>query len=202
MKKALVLFLASMMILTLGACGEKETESSSSSSSSVSDSSTSEETTEEITEEVTEEEPADDNQGESAAASGTLGEKLLAEFRSQVSADPAMSAQALADAILANEAVMFAGASMPVENGLLMGFANAEITGFKEGVMFSPMIGSIPFVGYIFILEDGSDVEAFKTTLKDNANPAWNICTEADETFIESSGNTVFFLMSPFEIEG
>ena len=59
------------------------------------------------------------------------------------------------------------------------------------------MIGSIPFVGYIFILEDGADVDTFAQNLLDNCNPRWNICVTADETFCEVSGNTVFFLMSP-----
>ena len=43
-----------------------------------------------------------------------------------------------------------------------------EITGFEQCVMFGPMIGTIPFIGYIFKLADGADVEAFKTVLKEN----------------------------------
>lgn len=42
--------------------------------------------------------------------------------------------------------------AMPVSEGLLNGF-NAEITGFEEATMFSPMIGSIPFIGYVFKLK-------------------------------------------------
>ena len=38
--------------------------------------------------------------------------------------------------------------SMPVEEGYLAGF-EVEIKGFKKGVTFGPMIGTIPFVGYI-----------------------------------------------------
>ena len=86
---------------------------------------------------------------------------------------------------------------MPVEPGLLSGFDNAEITGFKEGVMFGPAIGSIAFVGYVFELEEGTDAEAFKTTLKDNANLRWNICVAAEEMVVESEGNKVFFVMCP-----
>ncbi|MBO5647090.1 MAG: hypothetical protein J6S59_08230, partial [Clostridia bacterium] len=69
------------------------------------------------------------------------------------------------------------------------------------GAKFMPMVGSIPFVGYIFKLEDGADVEAFKTTLKDNANLRWNICTAAEEMIVESKDNTVFFLMCPSTFE-
>ena len=89
----------------------------------------------------------------------------------------------------------------PIEAGLLMGFDNAEITGFQEGVMFGPMMGTIPFVGYIFVLEDGADVDGFVQTLEDNANLRWNICTEAEEMVAEADGNHVFFLMCPKNFE-
>jgi len=131
----------------------------------------------------------------------TIGEKLLYDFENQLKADPSLNAQALADALLANEVIQFSGASVPVEAGLLTGFDNAEITGFSEGVMFAPMIGTIPFIGYVFVLEDGTDVAAFETLLKDNANPRWNICTEAEETVVGSVDNKVFFVMCPKSFE-
>ena len=128
---------------------------------------------------------------------GTVGETLLEDFKS----DNAGTAQEIADRLIVNEIIEFAGATMPVEPGLLAGFDNAEITGFEEGVMFSPMMGTIPFVGYIFTLEEGADVEAFKSTLEANANLRWNICTEAEELTVDSEGNKVFFLMSPKSFE-
>ena len=128
---------------------------------------------------------------------GTVGESLLEDFKS----DATGSAQEIADRLIANEIIEFAGATMPVEPGFLIGFDNAEITGFEEGVMFSPMMGTIPFVGYIFTLEEGTDVEAFKSTLEENANLRWNICTEAEELTVDSEGNKVFFLMSPKSFE-
>lgn len=127
----------------------------------------------------------------------TVGEILLADFKENSTG----TAQEIADRIIGNEIIPFAGMAAPVEPGLLMGFDNAEITGFQEGVMFGPMMGTIPFVGYIFVLEDGADVDAFVTTLKDNANLRWNICTEAEELTVENEDNTVFFLMSPKKFE-
>lgn len=127
----------------------------------------------------------------------TVGEKLLSDFMSDTTGTP----QAIADRLLTNEVIEFMGAAMPVEEGLLSGFDNAEIKGFKEGVMFAPMMSSIAFVGYIFELEDGADVEAFKTTLKDSANLRWNICVEAEELICENDGNKVFFLMCPKSFE-
>jgi hypothetical protein len=85
---------------------------------------------------------------------------------------------------------------MEVQAGPLTGF-DSEISGFEEGVMFSPMIGSIPFVGYIFTIADGDDPDVFIQTLTDSANPRWNVCTEADETVVDNIGNYVFFLMCP-----
>ncbi len=127
----------------------------------------------------------------------TVGEILLADFKKDASG----SAQEIADRLIKNEVIAFPGAVSPVEPGFLSGFDNTEIKGFKEGVMFGPMMGTIPFVGYVFVLEDGADVDAFKTTLKDNANLRWNICTEAEELTVDSEGNIVFFLMSPKNLE-
>ena len=90
---------------------------------------------------------------------------------------------------------------MPVEPGFLTGFDNAEITGFEEGVMFAPMMGTIPFVGYVFELEEGADIDAFKQTLETSANLRWNICTEAEELIVDNVENKVFFLMSPKSFE-
>ena len=127
----------------------------------------------------------------------TVGEILLNEFKD----NPDGTAQEIAERIIGNEIIPFTGGATPIESGLLSGFDNAEITGFKEGCMFGPMMGTIPFVGYIFVLEDGADVDAFEETLKDNANLRWNICTEAEELTVESEDNTVFFLMSPKKFE-
>ena len=64
------------------------------------------------------------------------------------------------------------------------------------------LIGTIPFVGYVFDLAEDADVEAFMTTLQENANMRWNICTEAEQTVIASYGDKVFFLMCPKSLEG
>ena len=98
------------------------------------------------------------------------------------------------DAVITNEAILFAGATMPVEEGFLMGF-DEEISGFEDAVMFAPMIGTIPFVGYVFDLAEDADVEAFVTTLQEHANMRWNICTEAEQTVTASFGDKVFFMM-------
>lgn len=172
MKKFLALFLTIAMVISFAACGKGGKDTSSGNG---------------VVSELPE--------------NATVGQTLLHDFQTRVNADSSLSVQDLADAISTNEIIQFGPVTMPVEPGLLTGFGNTEITGFKEGVMFAPMIGSIPFVGYVFLLEDGTDAAAFEQTLKDNANPRWNICTEADETVVGSVGNTVFFVMCPAQFE-
>ncbi len=111
-----------------------------------------------------------------------------------------MSASEIAEAIIGSENFSFAGASAKVEPGYLNGFSG-EINGFSEGASFGPLIGSIPFIGYIFKLDQGVNAEDFTALLKDNADLRWNICTEADEMLCEAVDNTVFFVMAPASFE-
>lgn len=127
----------------------------------------------------------------------TVGEILLADFK----ADTTGTASEIAERLIGNEIIEFMGGAMPIEEGLLSGFDNTEIKGFKEGAMFAPMMSAIAFVGYVFELNEGSDVEEFKATLKDNANMRWNICVEAEELIVENEGNKVFFIMCPKSFE-
>ena len=131
---------------------------------------------------------------------GAVGEPLVVSFEE----NSAKSAQEIADLLLKDPNLGFMGMTMAVEEGLLSGFGNAEIKGFKEGVMFGPTIGTIPFIGYVFTLDEGTDVDDFKQTLEENADLRWNICTEADELIVESEGDKVIVIMTPnkFDAEG
>ena len=142
-------------------------------------------------------EPANETPTPTEKTPETVGEKLYAEFK----ANHTGTALEIAERLIGNEIIQFMGGALEVEEGLLSGFDNFEVKGFKEGAMFGPMMGSIAFVGYIFNLEDGQDVEAFKTSLKDNANLRWQICVQAEELVVENEGNTVFFLMCPKTFE-
>ena len=82
-----------------------------------------------------------------------------------------------------------------------MGFGNETIQGFSQGVMFAPVISTIPFVGYLFRLEEQTSGQDFVQTLRDAADPRWNICTEADETVVQQERDIVFFLMCPQSME-
>ncbi len=131
----------------------------------------------------------------------TLGETLLFDFEDRVAENSEATAQELAEGILTNEAILFQGGAMPVEEGYMMGFGEAEIKGFEEAVMFAPMIGTIPFVGYVFDMPDAESAEALIEVLTKNADPRWNICTEAEETVAGTAEDKVFFVMCPKSLE-
>lgn len=139
--------------------------------------------------------------GSKEAEPETIGQTLALGFKKTVEKNSDLTALEIAESCAGDSAIPFDLQAVNVEQGLLTGFVNAEITGFKDGAMFAPIIGTIPFVGYIFVLEDGADVDAFMETLKTESNPRWNICTEAEETVVENVGNTVFFVMCPAQAE-
>ena len=129
----------------------------------------------------------------------SVGNILLADFKTK--ANSSESALSIAESLLSNSVIKFSGGAMAVEPGYLTGFGNTEIKDFKEGAMFAPMIGTIPFVGYVFTLEDGVNAASFISTLKESADLRWNICTSADEIVTGSVGNKVFFVMSPISFD-
>lgn len=187
MKRFMAIIMSALIMVSMAGCGGSQnttgdtnaTESTSSTSATENASSNSESADSDV------------------SADATVGEKLLADFKANTTG----TAEEIANRLITNEIIEFAGMATPVEEGLLSGFDNAEIKGFKEGVMFGPMMGSIAFVGYVFELPEDADVEAFKTTLKDSANLRWNICVEAEELVVENEGNKVFFLMCPKSFE-
>lgn len=127
----------------------------------------------------------------------TPAQQLYAAFQAFINSGTPYACESVAAALIENEELIpFAGAYMEVEPGFLNGFTE-EIDGFEDGATFGPMIGSIPFVGYIFQVPDGDDVNAFMENLKSKADLRWNICTQADEMVCEAIGNTVFFVMAP-----
>ena len=201
MKKLLVFVLVLSVAVSMIGCGCGSTKENNTQVENTPPETTFEATEEQAPaqtdEEIVSEEDNVQNQGQGT----TIGTTLVQEFINKKQESPEISAQEMADYLLSLEMIQFDGATMTVEEGLLTGFNNAEITGFKEGVMFAPMIGSIPFVGYVFTLEEGSDADAFIRQLKDNADPRWNICTEAEETVVESADNMVFFVMCPSQFE-
>ena len=169
MKKLLVITLALMMLVAVASCSKK---------------------------------PADNPVGEQPAPEKveenlnlTPAGKLLAEFKKLVKEDKNATTESIATKLSENEIFPFFVAPMPIQEGYLSGFSK-DIVGFKDSHIIMPMIGSIPFVSYVFELEDGADVDAFVETLKDNANMRWLVCVTAEEIVCEKEGNLVFFCMA------
>lgn len=203
MKKLVLTALALTLALSMTACGSKEeptpesTPTNTEAPAETPAPTDAPEATEapEVTDAPSDSEE-DTTQGEVSGES--IGQTLLNEF---MAADASADAYSIAEKLITNEKILFMGGAMEIEPGLLSGFDNYEVTGFDKGAMFGPMMGSIPFIGYIFELPEGADADAFVTGLKDNANPRWQICVVADETIVEVNGNKVFFLMSPMTLE-
>ena len=124
-------------------------------------------------------------------SSDTLGGKLANAFLDE--AEKTDDITTIAENIVALNYTEYNLVVAEVEPGWLNGFTN-DITGFNKGVCFQPMIGTIPFVAYIF---ETDDVDALKKALDDNHDMRWNICTEAEEYVIYDSGNIVFVAMVP-----
>ncbi len=129
------------------------------------------------------------------------GAVLFDSFVSHLENNPALGADELATLLITHESIQFMGGAMPVEAGYLAGFT-AEISGFETAYSFAPMIGTIPFVGYIFELAEDADVNAYIDNLESLADPSWNVCVTAEQTIIGAVGNTVFFLMCNTSLEG
>ncbi|MGN0347715.1 MAG: hypothetical protein ACI4DU_10585 [Lachnospiraceae bacterium] len=214
MKKKLLYGLLCVCLLgALGGCGKKNDEGTTNDTTAIEDSASSNEG-EDVTGNETEDisanevaEPGEDpgtvsdgNAGEDSISDNeintdlsedTLGGKLYLNFLAQIQTENDI--EAVANAISTEEITGYSCVVMPSEEGYLAGF-DEEITGFDKAVCFAPMISTIPMVGYIFEVENP---EEFKNMLAEKANPAWNICTQADEMVVEVYGNYVFFVMCP-----
>ena len=187
MKKILALILASMMLLTLVACGNTTNEETTAAK------------TEEKTEVTTEAAPT----AEEIAANASVEEianaliALYADYTGvRATYDEYMAELDEADRISYEEFISYQLSVMPVEVGSewLSGFDVAP-TGYSEAYCYQPMMMGQAFIGYIFRVAEGTDVEAFKTSLTENCNARWNICTMANTTVCENYGNLVYFSM-------
>ena len=143
-------------------------------------------------------EPEKAPEKEPEKAPDTVGTKLLAQFKSKASSGTPYD---IANSFVESGELPFMAGAMEVEPGLLSGFDNYEVKGFKTGATFGPMIGSIAFIGYVFELDGSISASDFIANLKKNANLRWNICVEAEEMVAGSSGNKVFFVMCPKNFE-
>jgi hypothetical protein len=195
MKRILAAILAAMMLLTTAvACTDNG------DTPDTPDTQTPDEGNTETPDEDTPQTP-DESNGIIAPTvdAGTLGETMWNAFQDAITANSAVSMEELANTLITNPVIQFFGGAMPIEVGaeFFSGFGEYKITGYESAAMFAPMMGSIAFVGYVFDLAEGTDVNAFIKGLTDNADPRWNICVTADQTVVGAIQDKVFFLMCP-----
>lgn len=125
----------------------------------------------------------------------TIASVLTEQFEKEIKDNKALD---VANKIAENEAIKINVETAELgKKDMVSGF-KTEIKGYKKAYVIRPMIGSIPFIAYIFEVESPED---FEKTLKDNADLRWNICTEADEMKTAVVDNYVFFIMSPKNFE-
>jgi len=204
-KRIMITTLSALLCASMVACGN--TEAKGDSTTTAGDVTTTapagENTT---TAETTTETPVEDKAAIVApnVDANTVGGKLWNAFVATKEEKPEISAEEMANILVTNEEIKFMGGAMALEANqeFFNGFDEYKITGYESGAVYMPMIGSIPFIGYVFELPAGADVDAFIKNLGDNANPRWNICVTADQTVIGAYETTVFFLMCPTVIEG
>lgn len=191
MRKLLATILSVSMIIGLAACGGKDDKKNNTPADS-----------NEITATVAPTAPAEDKESviTPEVTENTAGSKLWNSFLETMTANPETSALDIANTLSTNPVIQFMAMASESEPGYLAGFSE-EITGFESGASYGPMIGSIAFIGHIFKLADGSDVNAFIANLKSKADPRWNICVAADYTQVGAYENTVYFLMYPASMD-
>ena len=114
-------------------------------------------------------------------------------FRDYLAAHPTATALEIAEYLASHQHIgqLF---TQNVEEGHLTGFSS-DINGFADGATFAPMMMPSTFIGYVFRVADGGDIDAFTTTLKNNANVAWNVCVVVNTVIVETEGNYVIFMM-------
>ena len=136
-----------------------------------------------------------------AAAELTVAGTFAEAFKAEAAKEGATT-NAIATALSTNELVAFMPMVQDMEaDAWLAGFDAETMTGYEACTAFMPMIGTIPFVSYVFELEADADKDAFVATLNDNANLRWNICTAAEELVVETVDNFVFVIMAPLSFE-
>lgn len=125
----------------------------------------------------------------------TVAQALVRDFMSSAENESIMS---VAQKISESEMIK---TTMVIEDmtgaEFIQGF-DSKIYGYSKVSMIAPMIGSIPFISYIF---ESDNAEVLEEELRLHADLRWNICVEAEEMLTCVKGNRVFFVMSPFTFD-
>lgn len=188
MKKILALILSALMLLTVVACGSAEDTTADTQTDASSDKATDTEA------------PVVDETPKSDVALETIAKALADKYAEYTGVrdsynDYIASVETEEEKISYEEYVSYQIVTMAVEDfEYLMGLTEVP-AGIGEAYLYQPGMMGQAYIGYIFRLADGTDIEAFKTALKEKADLRWNICTSANTIICENYGDTVFFSM-------
>ena len=186
MKKIIALILACLMLATMVACGNTNTDDV------------------DTTEAIDTTEVADTTEASEVSTANVSLEAIAnaimskyAEFSGmRATYDEYMAELDEADQIPYEEFISYQLNVAPVEENAEWLMALNEVpTGYTEGYCYQPGMMGQAFIGYIFRVAEGTDIEAFKKSLTDNCDPRWNICTMANTTVCENYGDLVYFSM-------
>ena len=139
------------------------------------------------------EKPKDDvkENTEQKQEENTVAQTLGRQFESEIENE--RDIEKVTKKIAENEILEISVDASQVKSGDYLSGFQKEIKDFKNAYVIRPMIGTIPFIAYIFEVENSSE---FAEELKSSADLRWNICTEADEMHVVVRGDYVFFVMS------
>ena len=187
MKKIIATILALMMVLSLVACGAGEEKKDPTNGGN----------TVENNETPAPAGPTDKELADAASVE-EIAKALInkyAEFAGvRETYDQYMAEMPEEEQISYEEFLSYQMAVNPVDPEFQMGITEV-VTGYSEGYVYQPMMMGTAFIGYIFRVEEGTDVENFKKFLTEKCDPRWNICTMANTTVCESFGDLVYFSM-------
>ena len=144
------------------------------------------------------EKPKDDvkENTEQKQEENTVAQTLGRQFESEIENE--RDIEKVTKKIAENEILEISVDASQVKSGDYLSGFQKEIKEYKNAYVIRPMIGTIPFIAYIFEVENSSE---FAEELKSSADLRWNICTEADEMHVVVRGDYVFFVMSPKNFE-
>ena len=206
MKKILALILASMMLLTLVACGNTEettteapvkNEETTVGGNEETTVGGNEETTVGGTEEIV------DGVITPAVPENSWGYAFWNIFVESIKNNSEIATGEIVYNMLMSDAGKPLGfcENMDMVEGYLPGFS-ADITGFESATVFTPAASGYAFMGYVFKLAEDADKAEFVQTLDANKDMRWMVCMAAELATIGAYENYVLIVMSPAAMPG
>lgn len=75
-------------------------------------------------------------------------------------------------------------------------YIGSEEVDYKEAIFAEPMMSSIAFSICLVRVNEGADMEAQKTLIKENVDPIKWLCVQADTVLVENIGDVIILVMA------